>query len=440
MLPIGLSIFACLGAFFWLLWLLRRDRISLGLPIAYLFALLLIHVPGAIAHLVAGDILPDSDLTELGIRFTAIGSLCFVAGVWLANSTKIKEATHAVARPRQFWLFCLFGGWFFTYGLAFLARIPSVGAAVENGGAVWMLGVMLGLRAALHRRDFLSVAFWLGTLMVYPVLVLLLGGFLSYGSTAVIIVLSLLTVSTRSPWRAAAGITIVAVVGFNLFLSWHQHRSEIRDAVWGGASLERRIDASMNMVRDFQLFSPVNEGHLRSLDARLNQNYFVGLAAWRLQNDRVDYLYGRSVAEGFMALVPRIVWSEKPVFGGSPEIVSEMTGLNLNRSTSWGVGNVMEFQINFGLPGVVFGFLLLGWLLRTLDRKAAEADATGDFGRVILFFLPAAALIEPAGSVVELVGGSAAAVVAAFSWRWVWHRLSLGFADRRALASPQVAR
>ena len=39
-------IFVCLATFFSLLHLLRRDRVSLGLPIAYLYSLLLIGVPG----------------------------------------------------------------------------------------------------------------------------------------------------------------------------------------------------------------------------------------------------------------------------------------------------------------------------------------------------------------------------------------------------------
>ena len=43
----------CIVPFFGLLALLRRDQISLGLPLAYLFLLLLNHVPGAYAHVVA---------------------------------------------------------------------------------------------------------------------------------------------------------------------------------------------------------------------------------------------------------------------------------------------------------------------------------------------------------------------------------------------------
>ena len=354
------------------------------------------------------------------MRFAAIGTICFGIGVWLARFSKVEVTEYRSVNREYFWVFCLIAGWIFIYGLSSLHSIPSLGAAVDKGGAVWMLGVMLGLRAAVLRSDFKWVGIWLAALMVYPVLMLLLGGFLSYGTTTIIIVLSVLTISIRSHWRVAAGIIVVAVLGFNLFLSYFQHRDEIRDAVWGGAPLEDRIDASMNMFRDFEWFDPSNEMQLIALDLRLNQNYFVGLAATRIRDGKVKYLYGRSLWEGLLSLVPRILWPDKPVFAGSPGIVAEMTGLILSESTSWGVGNVMEFYINFGIPGVVVGFLVLGWLLGMLDQKAALAEADGDFGRLFLFFLPAVALIQPNGSMVELVGGSAAALVAAHGWKWAW--------------------
>ncbi len=416
------SIVICLVAFVWLIWMRRRDRISLGLPIAYLFGLLLIHVPGAIAHLLGGDLLQDSDLTEIGIRFTAIGALCFVVGVWLAGFQATAPSDPKPVNRHQFFWFCLIAGWFVTYGLSFLGRIPSLGAAIEKGGAVWMLGVMLGLRAAMWRGDAKRIATWTGALVVYPVLMLLLGGFLSYGSAAIIIVLSALVISTRSDWRVTAGTALAAVLAVNLFLSYFQHRDEIRNAVWGGAPIERRVDAAMEMFRDFEWFNPANEAHLISLDQRLNQNYFAGLAAVRIEEGQVDYLYGRSAWEGILSLVPRAIWPDKPVFAGSPKIVSEMTGLVLSESTSFGVGNVMEFQINFGIPGLVVGFLVLGCAIGFLDRRAAIAEAGGDLGRVFLYFLPAVALIQPNGSMVELTGGAAAALVAAVAWKWGWER------------------
>jgi hypothetical protein len=100
----------------------------------------------------------------------------------------------------------------------------------------------------------------------------------------------------------------------------------------------------------------------------------------------------------------------------------------------------MEFQINFGIPGVVIGFVVLGWLIGTLDLKAAVAEARGDLGGVILFFLPCVALIQPNGSIVELTGGSAAALVAAYGWKWAWkqwvaHRAS----SRKRYSHPHEA-
>jgi hypothetical protein len=324
----------------------------------------------------------------------------------------------------------LFGGWSLIYGLSPLYQIPSVSAAVEKGGGIWMLGVMLGLRAACQRRDLKRIAIWLGALLVYPVLMLLLGGFLSYGSAAIIIVCSALTISTRSFGRVVVGITLFVFLSLSIFVNYFGHRNDIREQVWGGAPLEARIDSVIDTVRDFKWLDLTNERHLIAFDQRLNQNYFVGLAALRIQQGQVDYLKGESIWEGALSLVPRVLWPEKPVVAGSPKIVAKMTGLRLSPTTSFGVGNVMEFQINFGIPGVVIGFFVLGWLIGTLDVKAAVAEHQDDFGRLILFFLPCVALMKPEGSIVEITGGPAAALVAAYGWKWVWnqwvaHRASL---------------
>jgi hypothetical protein len=414
-------IFICLAALLALLWLLRRDKLSLGLPIAYLFSLLLIHVPGALAHVVGGDFLLNSDLTEIAMRFTAVGAVCFVVGVWW---TRRRSAPNVPVKGNVdragFWWFCLIAGWACVYGMSPLYSIPSVSAAVDKSGAIWMLGVLLGLRAAVEKRDLKWMGFWLGALAVYPVLMLLLGGFLSYGAAAVILVFSALTISTRGYWRALAGIALFVFLSLSIFVTYFHHRNEIRNQVWGGAPMDARIDSVMNTVKDFQLLDLTNRGHLFALDQRLNQNYFVGLAARRIEQGRVNYLEGESVWEGLQALVPRAFWADKPVFAGSPQIVSKMTGLQVRSDTSFGVGNVMEFQINFGTPGVVVGFLILGWLMGTLDLKAARAERRGELGKVILFFLPCVALIQPGGSLVELFSGSAAASVGASVWYWAW--------------------
>src|ERR1700730_10332638 len=258
-------IFLCLAAFLWLLHLLRRDRISLGLPIAYLYSLLLIHVPGAFAHIVGHDVLFNSDLAQIGMRFASLGSVCFVAGVWLAHSSTPRMPIRQEADRHQFWWFCLLGGWSCIYGLSPLYEIPSVSAAVGKGGGIWMLGVMLGLRAAFQRGDHKRIAIWLGALMVYPILMLLLGGFLSYGSAAIIVVCSVLTISTRRYWRVVVGIIVFVFLSFSIFVNYFQHRDDIRDQVWGGAPLEARLDSVIDTVREFEWLDPTNRVQLNAI-------------------------------------------------------------------------------------------------------------------------------------------------------------------------------
>jgi len=431
------SIIVCLSAFVALVWILRHAQISLGLPIAYLANLLLLHVPGAVGQLFAHDrtMLTPVAFTRTGIIFTAVGSVAFVIGVFIvhlpAKTVEAKPAARSL-----FWNFCVLAGGLLTV-VGYLVNIPSIGAVLSRGGAIWMLGCLLALRSAFGRGERKKVIRWLAVLTIYPILMLMLGGFLSYGSMAVIIVLSALAVSSRNPLRMGIAGVMLLVIGMSFFTAYFEHRPEIRAAVWGGADTDARLDATLSAVKDVRPLNPADATQMYALDQRLNQNYFVGLAAARIDAGAVNYLYGRSVWEGLQSLVPRALWPDKPVTAGSPKIVSEMTGLVLSESTSFGVGNVMEFEINFGIYGVIGGFLLLGLILGALDRAAAVSDLTGDLGRSFLFFLPAVALIQPNGSMVEMMSGAAAAWAAAAGWRWAWYRWPKPYARRAPAMSAQ---
>jgi hypothetical protein len=340
----------------------------------------------------------------------------------------------AIERNHFCW-FCVLGGWTVIYGLGPLYHIPSVSAAVEKGGGIWMLGVMLGLRDACRDEDYKRIVIWLVVLSVFPLITLFFWGFLSYGTGAIIIVLSILTISTRRNWRVATGIVIFTFVSLSIFVNYFQHRNDIRHQVWGGAPFEARVDSIIKTVRGFEWLDITNRVHVIALDQRLNQNFFVGLAAQRIEQGRVMYLKGNSVWEGILSLVPRLFWPEKPVVAGSPQIVAKMTGLRLSTTSAFGVGNVMEFQINFGIPGVLIGFFALGWIIGKLDLKAAEAEGRGELSTVILYFLPAVALINPQGSLVDMCSGAAAALVGALAWNRAWKQLASDNSIRRARAN-----
>jgi len=209
--------------------------------------------------------------------------------VFRATNARLKSTTPSAgqvisqSRLQLFPVFCLVGGWAVVYGLSIIVRGPSVGAVIEKGGAIWILGVMLGLRQAMMNNNYRRGILWALALAVYPALMLMVGGFMSYGSTAVIIALSVLVVSARHYWRAIAALSMASVLSVSIFVNYFTVRSELRDAVWGGAALSQRIDAIMPAVTGFSLINLDNPDHVKALDVRLNQNYFIGVADERLQ-------------------------------------------------------------------------------------------------------------------------------------------------------------
>ena len=419
------SVSLCIASFVLLVMLLRKSGISLGLPIAYLFSLLFNHVPGAVAHILGSPELTPTQYTETGIWFTAVGSVAFLVGVGVVHLGHGKQVLPSQPAHRQdFAKFCLVGGLLVTYALSFITVLTSVGMIVLQAGSIWIFGTLIGLREALRRGTLIQTTFWVAAMAIYPVMTLVGAGFLSFGSTPVFVILSGLVISTRKTWRVVVGIAAATFVFFHLFLSYFANRTDIRDAVWGGANLEIRIKQSAKMFTEIEFFSREKSHQMRALDARLNQNYFCGLAAEWIDARVVHFLYGRSINEGLLSLVPRILWPDKPSYGGSYGIITEMTGFEVNDTTTFGVGHVMEFYINFGIPSLIGGFLLLGLLFGWLDRRAALAERSGDLGLAIVYFLPLVAMNMPLGSLAELTGSGLSSYLAALGWCWIWGKWS----------------
>lgn len=422
---------ACVGAVSCVVFMTCGQRQTIGLPLAYLIALALIHLPGGLAYAASeGEytgLLTGGDYPAVGLGLTAVGMWSFVFGLFLVRTSRMVAPPQRAperAAGREFILFCVVAGWIAAFGATPLTAIPTLGAAIVFGSSIWMLGVILGLGQALKRASGSSTAIWLSVLMVYPVTTLAFGGFLSYGSSAIAIVLSSALARLRRIGLALIVLPFGLFLGISVFVNYYDDRDALRDVVWSGAGVDERLDAVARTFSGFRLFDINDPGHLEALSARLNQNEFVGVAYDRLENGEVEYLRGRSFLEGVISIVPRAIWPDKPVYGGSPAVVSEMTGLSLSQTTSWGVGNVMEFYINFGFWSLIPAFILLGVLIGWLDIKTARALSGNYHENALYYFLPAVALIQPNGSMVELTGGAFAALLAAYFWVWAWRTFS----------------
>lgn len=416
------SISLCVASFVAVMLVVRHRSPSLGLPVAYLFQLLLVHIPGALAHAMPWARLTWHEASVIGSSCAAVGAMSFVGGVWLARGRAQPRATAIPYIEQRFLWFSLFLGWIMMFVVhAALKRVPSISAVLEIGSMVWMIAVMVALPQAIRSKNLSQFLLWLGALSLYPVLCLVDNGFLVWGVNAGIICLAFLAVLTRQLWRVWAVVLVLCVLGMGLFVTYFSVRDDIRKVVWKKADWEQRVDESLRLIWEFRLLDFTKSEDLSFLNWRLNQNYLVGMAVKRLQEGQVEYYKGKTVVQGLQAMIPRVLWPSKPLYAGSGTIVMEMTGFYVNeKTTSYGVGNVMEFYINFGLPSLIVGFVLLGWALGRLDYLAAMALSDGDYPRVIVCALPAMAMIQPERAIVEMASGAAAGLVAALFWKWLW--------------------
>src|SRR5262245_48142153 len=87
----------------------------------------------------------------------------------------------------------------------------------------------------------------------------------------------------------------------------------------------------------------------------------------------------------------------------------------------------MEAYVNFGRPGVVVCFLILGVVVATADGMSYAKLARGQGTDFLVRYLPALSLLSVGGSFAELTSSGAAALVVALTIR----RVARTLPDRR---------
>lgn len=389
-----------------------RRGASVGLPIAYIAALLLIHLPGGIAHMWIGNALTATyQMTAIGFRVAAFAAIAFSGGVLLANIAGPKRHLPQNRLEERFILFCLISGWILTICYPLVSSVPTLSGFVAKAGPIWIIGAAIGLRSSMQRRRFGKVAALMVVVFAFPAFTLLSTGFLAAASVTTLIALAPSFLLIRSFWRSAGTVIATGLVMMTAFVNYFVNRDAIRATVWGGADFSERLSTVANAFRNSRVLDLNDPSQIMAIDQRLNQNYFVGVAVERIEVGRADYLYGQSLIDGFLALIPRVIWPDKPQ-AGSGNLLRDATGMwsQLSDNASWGVGNVMELYINLGWVGIVVGMALLGYFLAQLDRYAFNRIEEHKYTLIITSYLVGIALIFPEGSFVDSIGGAGVAL------------------------------
>jgi hypothetical protein len=401
-----------------------------ALTLAYFLGLSLIHVPGVLPFLDPESGLTDWDDTQLGFETTIVGMAAFVVGAVLARwidrrsavATGAPSGRRAQAFERLGWRAFVLGVVAYFLLPALSGRVPSLTSVTSALATLLILGLWLVLNGAAVAEDRRRTLATLALLPLLPLATLVTGGFLGYGVYwALSVVAFLFVISRRRIWFYAAAPPVV-FLGLSLFVTYMGQRTGIREVVWvEQASMLDRLDRISAIVTDFELLDLASPTHVNALDGRLNQNWLVGAAVMNHEGGWTSFAYGATLP--LWALIPRAVWPDKPDVGGGGEIVTDFTGIRFVEGTSVGAGQVLEFYINFGIPGVFLGFLGLGYLLMRLDQSIMRSLAADDMRGLLVRAMPGLMLLQPGGNLLEILVGCVAAFVGA-------HLIvSLGFSD-----------
>jgi hypothetical protein len=392
---------------------LWRSKIrSVGLPLAYLLSLAMIHWMGGLIHTLPwfeGNY--SSAVVAFGFRECFAGVLAFAAGTLIAAPQVLKRARwfqrfdQPIASPPSLSLLYLVVGVLFVGVLIPVVKtIPSVGAVAVCGAYLIVAGLCLACWQSWVAKNRFGVLLKLCLSAGFPAFTVLTMGFIGYGTLAALVVLIFVSSFYRPRWQVALGLAAVFYFGLSLFVTYMRDRDELREMIRGEEAYVERVNALSEMIQNFEWIDLNNERHLELIDIRLNQNFLVGAAKVNLLLGDVPFARGGTLWEAVLAVVPRILWPNKPVRAGSPEIVEQITGIPFNEETSVGVGQVMEFYVNFGRVGVLLGFFCMGTLLRIVDAAAARHLYRGDWAGFVTWFLPGLGFLQAGGSLIEVSG------------------------------------
>ena len=405
-----------------LVFVLDKRRGCGALTLAYFMILSLGHVPGVLAYLESDPlflVLGSAEWTKIGFDVTLIGMSAFIVGTIAARI--LPQLTMSVKAYQQSISFQTFSrvAWR-TFMIAAVAHfalfrvvafVPSLTAIASASGGLLILSAWFWLYLSVVAKNTQRTLLILALLPLLPLFTLVTGGFIGFGTAwALTIVMFYFCIARRRFWFYVAAPAVV-FLGLSLFVTYSQQRDDIREVVWyQNAGALERLDQISKLVTDFQFLDLSNQLHLKALDTRLNQNMLVGKAVMLHREGVSELQYGATVP--IWALIPRAVWPDKPGVAGSQDWVTRFTGISFAEGTSVGIGNVLEFYMNFGMPGVLAGFAVLGFILMRLDQAVMRALAMRNIPSAVQMSLPGVAMLQPMGSVEEMLVTLIAAIVA----------------------------
>lgn len=405
----------------------KSDWETTGLTLTYLSALYLIHFFGAIIYL-----LPWYDSKNVygfyetfhGFEIATIGIISlFVSFViispFVAKKLNIKKNNqHSYHDLNKNFItnshyLLIFGVVFYLFLYPRFGHIPSISAIVSSGRMVIVVALCALSFYYLTNRRYKNLLIILLISFSFPFLTIFALGYIGYGTIMSLILLIFISKFYKIKIKETFILIFVFYMALSVYQTYMRDRLELRSVIWGNASLDVKLSTFYGTFSNFELFNPFNNDQLDRIDDRLNQNHLVGSAVYYLQRSD-DYARGSTLWDSVLAMVPRIIWKNKPIKAGSPEVVGKFTGIKFSESTSVGVGQVLELYINFAKLGVALGFIILGMIVYFLDKYSYYYLFSGNLKYFSMVFIVGLSILQVEGSFIELTSSALAGLILVF--------------------------
>jgi len=432
-------------------WLLRgAGQDHSGMSFAYLLLFSIGSLPGALVLWAPWHARYPRELVESGVILSAVGILFFFLGSlagprmnreYLARTGLLSQAPVPLSRDTltRFAIVLIILGVFSRAILILAPNIPSVTSVLAALFYCLIVGLMLLVYVAIQARSLVRAAVPVLIMFSIVLFVLVAEGFLGFGVTYSLMLLcfALARIKFRL-WFIPAAL-IAVFLGLSLFVTYLRDRTQIRDVVWSGASLEERAGAFGDSVFDFEFFDPKNALHLTAIDNRLNQNVLVGLAAENLLRGETLYAEESILLSALFAVIPRAIWPDKPSVGGGGDVVSRFTGIIFAAGTSVGAGQILEYYVMYGWVSLIMLMFLHGALLAFIGCLASRALAQGQLFMFVRAMLAGIALVQPGGNLSEITSSFIAALIAGFLLQLALRNQFSGSRSEAAMARERFA-
>lgn len=404
--------------------LVRHWRLGagVGLVLTYVLSFGMLHWVAAVLYLLPWYMNPGFRVTTEGLRQSAFAMLSLAAGseaaCWIRRR---RQAHYAVGPqegmavdPRSVTMYLVVGAALYAVVTRFAGNIPSVTAIIASGSTLIVVGFALKCWNSWLTGRRLRLYLWLAASSVLPFVTVVAQGFLGFGFASMLTIFVFVAAFYRPRWRAVAVGVLMTYVGLSVYVTYMRDRREIRNVVWAGAAMQDRVDQLTATLESAEWFDWHNPAHLNRIDERLNQDFLIGAAVEYLGRGAVPFAHGDTLVQAIEAVVPRALWPDKPIAAGSGNLVSTYTGILFAEGTSVGIGQVLEWYVNFGTGGVIVGFFLIGLVITYVDRTASRWLHLGDLRRFTYWYLPGLSLLQIEGSFVDVASTAAGALVVAF--------------------------